>query len=102
MTQYRQGDVLVESVATVPPGAVAVARKDGRLVLAEGESTGHAHAIASRRAQMLERAGVLYLVLLARARLLHEEHGPITLPPGTYRVIRQREYHPEEIRLVAD
>jgi hypothetical protein len=24
--------------------------------------------------------------------LVHEEHDPIPMPPGTYRVVRQREY----------
>lgn len=36
------------------------------------------------------------------ATFVHQEHGPITLPPGNYRVQIQREYSPEEIRNVAD
>ena len=35
-------------------------------------------------------------------RLMHEEHAPITLPKGWYRVIRQREYVPGAVRVVAD
>ena len=31
-----------------------------------------------------------------------KEHGPITLPRGTYRVWQQREYSPEAIRIVMD
>jgi hypothetical protein len=36
------------------------------------------------------------------AALEHDEHDTITLPPGSYRIVRQREYAPEEIRYVAD
>jgi hypothetical protein len=99
---YRQGDVLIQRVESIPNEAKPVARKAGKVVLAEGESTGHAHAIASRHASLLGHAGAFYLLLLRRSVLRHEEHGPITLPPGAYRVLRQREYHPEEIRNVAD
>ena len=31
------------------------------------------------------------------ARLEHEEHAPITLPQGTYRVRRQRQLEPTDI-----
>jgi hypothetical protein len=41
-------------------------------------------------------------VLADSATVTHEEHGPITLPRGTYRVWRQREYSPEAIRVVRD
>ena len=36
------------------------------------------------------------------AAVTHDEHATIMLPPGAYRVIRQREYAPEEVRYVAD
>ncbi len=32
----------------------------------------------------------------------HEEHSPITLDSGTYRIGRQVEYSPEALRNVAD
>jgi hypothetical protein len=44
--QFRQGDVLVQRVTSIPEGDTAVARDNGRVVLAYGEVTGHAHAIA--------------------------------------------------------
>jgi hypothetical protein len=34
--------------------------------------------------------------------VIHEEHQPITLEPGIYRVWQQREYTPEAIRRVVD
>lgn len=99
---YRQGDVWIEPVDSVPQDAKKEARQNGRLILAEGEATGHAHAIAAHQAELRRGAQALYLVLLTRAWLRHEEHDPIELPPGKYLVRRQREYTPEEIRYVAD
>lgn len=45
---YRQGDVLVERVGLLPQKLTPVARENGRVILAHGEVTGHAHAIADR------------------------------------------------------
>lgn len=43
--QYRQGDVLVERVGPLPTDLTKIARENGRVILAHGEVTGHAHAI---------------------------------------------------------
>ncbi len=45
----RQGDVLVLEIDDIPKDARRVPRDDGRVVLAYGEVTGHAHAIRARR-----------------------------------------------------
>ena len=96
---YRHGDVLLDSVAAVPEGA----RPRPGVVLAYGEVTGHAHRVEPREAALLfEHEGDLYLRVSQEATLLHEEHRPIVLPPGSYRVWRQREYTPQEIRVVVD
>lgn len=50
---YRQGDVLVERVDSLPSRLTKVARENGRVILAHGEVTGHAHAIADRTTEML-------------------------------------------------
>lgn len=47
---YRQGDVGMQYVASLPAGAKPV-ENTGRIVLAYGEVTGHAHAIAAEEAQ---------------------------------------------------
>jgi len=97
---YRHGDVLVTQVESIPPDAV----KRPHLVLAEGEMTGHSHRIAEAgSAELLEFSQTVYLRVLAdTATLVHQEHGPITLPRGEYRIWRQREYSPREIRIVRD
>lgn len=100
---FRQGDVMVIRVDAIPAGAKPVTRDNGRIVLAYGEVTGHAHAIAEDEVTMLEvDGGIRYLDVQMDAFLRHEEHGTIPLAPGLYRVVRQREYSPEEIRNVAD
>ena len=73
-----------------------------RPVLAEGEVTGHAHRIADPASGRVFSVGPeLYLEVLGEsATIVHEEHGPITLPRGGYTVRIQREYSPEEIRAI--
>jgi hypothetical protein len=38
----------------------------------------------------------------APVALEHEDHDTIMIPPGTYQVVRQREYSPGAVRYVAD
>jgi hypothetical protein len=90
----------------IGPGA------DGAIVVAEGELTGHRHAfhdaVTMFRDEALARdiAGQLYIghvrVETPQARLLHEEHAPIALTQGTWRIRRQREMEPKDVRLIAD
>lgn len=112
--QYRQGDVLVTSPHTrrfeggprhAPKNLRPVAREKGRVVLAHGEVTGHAHAIADKGVVLFrdEKLNELFLSATSGGALEHDEHGTIAVPPvEKYPVIRQREYSPEAIRNVAD
>lgn len=96
--QLRQGDVLlVREYRDVPDGARPLPRTGGRVVLAEGEVTGHAHAIRSAGAALLEAGEERYLRVTSPVTLDHEEHAPIAVQPGIYRVVIQREYVPPEI-----
>lgn len=107
---YRQGDVLIVPLAehAVPATARTATgeRRDGRgrLVLALGEVTGHAHAIPGPGKLVRESgtSGPMLLHLPEGGRVVHEEHAPIGLPKGWYRVVRQREYVPGSVRVVAD
>lgn len=106
MMMFRQGDVLVRQISKIPDGATPKENK-GRIVLAYGEVTGHAHAIAEREAAeftMEAAAGAVrrFLSVVSEAVVQHEEHASIPLPPGFYEIVQQREYTPEEIRNVAD
>jgi hypothetical protein len=93
---YRQGDVLLVAVPGIPKDALRQRRK-GRLVLAEGEATGHAHAIAERDAREFRVGEERFVLVRSAAQLVHEEHATIDLPRGAYRVIIQREYEPAPI-----
>lgn len=99
---YRQGDILIIPVEDIPDTATPVKLDAGRAVLAYGEVTGHAHAIVEPvrfvEISQLER----YIEAHAAFRVQHEEHATVDVPAGKYRVVRQREYTPEAIRVVAD
>lgn len=105
----RQGDVLLIRVADLPKGAKDVTGEQ-RIVLAEGEVTGHAHAISdpltattpTGKARLWDAGAERYLQVLETVALQHEEHAAIPLDPGIYKIGHQREYSPEEIRRVAD
>jgi hypothetical protein len=104
--QYRQGDVLLERIPSLPKKLTKVAREGARLILAHGSATGHSHAVATPRCDLYTSAkepGVMFLdVRAAKAQLMHDEHDSIVLSKGAYRVSRQSEYSPETIRQVQD
>lgn len=94
--QYRQGDILLVKVESLPAQKKKIERENGRIILSHGEVTGHAHAISHPGAQLwqsqIKNVGSIYLELSETTELEHEEHGCITLEPGFYQVIRQREF----------
>jgi hypothetical protein len=98
---YRQGDVLIRRIDSLPKQK-AVKRENGQIL--EGEATGHVHRVDDlTKAEVLEVGDRLYLRVGAEGvRIIHEEHDAITLPPGDFEIVRQREYSPEAIRNVAD
>ena len=110
---FAQGDLLIERVVDIEPcGTVLTPDATGAMVLAEGELTGHRHTIFERvtmfRDDSLARevpAG-LYVghikVESGAATIRHQEHAPISLGEGTYRVRRQRELEPRDAVIVAD
>ena len=103
--QVRQGDVFVESVE-IPEerfnAGQIIPADNGRVILAYGEVTGHAHALPSGLVAMREIDGERYIHVRRPCFLRHEEHARIRLTGGYYKITRQREYTPEEIRNVAD
>ncbi len=113
--RYAQGDIVIERVEDRRMAGTPVERDaDGAVVLARGEVTGHRHAfyagnVAMFRDDALARdiPAELYVghirVRGEGAELRHEEHETITLPKGTYRVRRQREFDSlEAARVVED
>ena len=102
MKAFRQGDVLIVPVSKKKQGT-KVKRDNGRVILAYGEVSGHAHAILDKSVVMTEtKDDEVFIDVPDGATLTHEEHGTILLPSGVYEIKRQVEYTPEEIRVVAD
>ncbi|MGJ4950675.1 hypothetical protein [Bradyrhizobium sp. HKCCYLS20291] len=102
---WRQGDILIRRVDKIPDQAQRSPVPHG--ILAHGELTGHSHRLERPQSALLFQGAITLgeFFLDARragARIVHEEHGPIELPSGQYRVWRQREYAQREIRVVGD
>ena len=98
---YQQGDVLIKRIEEVD---LSKAEKLNHCILAEGEHTGHKHQTDRNKAILYMLTGIMYLKVLERAKILHEEHNPISLPEGLYKVDQVREYDHflEEARKVED
>lgn len=88
-----------------------VLREGGRVILAHGEVTGHAHAIVSKVATLYEseaqseealRLGTRILKAVRSVALTHEEHSTINIPSGTWGVRIQRQYEAGAFRRVED
>lgn len=105
MKMFRQGDVLIRQINEIPNDLVPVPKDQGRVILAYGEVTGHAHAVIGPvefLAADLQEMNERFLRVEQEAQVVHEEHDTIVLPPGNYEVVRQREYAPEAPVWVAD
>jgi hypothetical protein len=99
LRSYRQGDVLLVPCADIPVGACEEAVENGRVVLARGERTGHAHTMAADRVCYFRGSGSgsggsIRVAGPAPVDLTHQEHMRLAIPPGNYRVVQQREYQP--------
>lgn len=101
-TMYRQGDIMLVRVAQLPKGKKKT-RWGRKHVIALGEVTGHSHVLEGRSTIVEDELEQRFVAVLSDGGVLtHQEHGTIDIPPGTYKIERQREYSPEEIRNVAD
>lgn len=104
---YRQGDILVIAVDSIPADVQARKLEGGRITLAYGEVTGHSHQVAVKDMPAVKwfvsvKDDMQYLESAAPFRIEHQEHGALELPAGAYAVIRQVEYTPSQLRRVAD
>jgi len=112
---YRQGDVLL--IPSVIPGTAAPETPEPRgVVLALGESSGHAHVLDPVDCETVTWADAGKIVrrglrVIRETSLRHtnadgsltQEHGTIIVPPGNYLVIIQREaLADDEVRAVED
>lgn len=125
---YRQGDVVIIPTALAKKDFNGGKRNS--LVLKEGEATGHKHEVVGEGVMVLERPThhgwrdrdglsdemerlgfsadngvldeVLYLTAENDFKVVHPEHGTLTMRKGNYLVFSQREYDEERDRRVRD
>lgn len=115
MKTLRQGDVLLRPTTKRPSAQAKTITDHGRVILAYGEVTGHAHvAVADlpvtnnpdpvAPCELFEEPdGTRLLVVRRPSSLVHDEHDRIGLDAGsTYEVIRQCEWSLDDVRQVAD
>lgn len=120
--QTRQGDVLMLPTTKAVEKRKRMRNEGGRVILAHGEVTGHAHAIDGTTASlylddstiaapdvmpMLALAGGLpgdrLLIARKTTALKHEEHDQHALRKGEKRIVRiQRQYQWGRSQRVAD
>lgn len=105
--QYAlHGDVVIVRVESVPQ-AFAEMDQDTTKTLAEGEASQHYHRLFGGEVDVRidpKDRSVRHLRVIETTALKHQEHLPITLPPGDYVTRIQKEYDPFEklTRKVAD
>lgn len=87
---FAQGDLLIEKMADIhPSGCMLAPDENGAVILAEGELTGHRHAIFDRVSMFRDEAlardipSGLYVGHISVAEgttsICHQEHQSITL-----------------------
>ena len=101
INQHQQGDVALTSVEVSWPikSAYENRKKVQSVILAEGEQTGHNHVleaftlnVATQErvpafVELFSYQGTDYVVVPEKtiAVVTHQEHEPISVPPGIYR-----------------
>ena len=106
--QAAQGDMLITKIDHLPKNVTPLKLENDVYVLAHSE-TGHHHVVDPRHVQVYEAANdsfVSYMVVEHPTALKHlrsfDTHAPVSIPAGTYRINRQREYTAEGFRRAAD
>jgi hypothetical protein len=127
--KYQQGDVLLVAVTEPIESDIRSeckietgGDKDGKVILALGEATGHHHRFELNKLDLgvmvstvheryggyggsgYRRGASYYLIEGGPATLYHEEHNPLTVPPGLYRrtIIREYDHISNSFREVLD
>ena len=127
--KYQQGDVLLVAITKRVESDIRSeckietgGDKDGKVILALGEATGHHHRFELNKldpdvtiSTLHEKYGrywksgyrrdpSYFLVEGGPATLYHEEHNPLTVPPGLYRrtIIREFDHISNSFREVLD
>lgn len=107
-----QGDFIIIRVNELPDEIYPCEQKDGVWVVAHSE-TGHNHVMEATNVEMFkvelkddDVVFELYLNVKEETSVEHmrsyDTHEALSVPPGTYKIRRQREYTSEGWRRAAD
>ena len=105
---YQQGDVLIESVKSIPKNANKIKPDSSNgHILAKEDATSNTHKIVDISvSNLFKQENKMFLNVKKNtiAKLSHDEHKPIYIESGNYVVRKVREYDPFEkiIRDVMD
>ncbi len=111
--QLRQGDVFIEPIEDLDMNEMEeIPRDNGRVILAYGEVTGHAHALTDDGIKLYQHKNhedlkkknepYLYLVVNNDTALSHEEHPDVPITKGKYKIAHQYQYTMREVQPVLD
>jgi len=101
---YRHGDVVIRKINKLPKNSKQISERP----LAYGEVTGHSHRVIVKDKTKIrfyeDDEGRIYFKLETPAKVIHEEHKPITLNSGIYttKIIREYDYIEETINEIKD
>lgn len=93
--QFQQGDVLFTKIDRLPKDIIPVNKNVRGYVLAEGEATGHAHVVKQDVFLYADKETdneILYINSDTGFVVQHEEHKPLFLDKGIYRVDKVQEF----------
>jgi hypothetical protein len=104
-----QGDVIIKPVNEFPVNIEKSKDEDGKYIIAHSE-TGHHHAIDLQKGLYVYDQDEFFSYIDNKTdnviELKHyrsfDRHKTIGIPPGKFKVIRQREYTPEGFRRAID
>jgi hypothetical protein len=108
MEWIQQGDVRIKPIDKLPEGCVQVKGDIRGHVFAEGEATGHYHAVRDALevgvSKLYSLDGKLYFENEKNVTIEHQEHDIIEIPTGSWEISRVFEYDhfTEELKEVAD
>lgn len=76
-----------------------IERVNGRIIVAEGEREGHVHTIETPDEAVTAFRHFKGAMLLdvrggTQVKVDHQQHDSLTLPPGVYKTVQQRESNP--------
>lgn len=110
-----QGDFIILRIDSLPTGLEKIPAVNNQIVVAHSE-TGHNHVAVLDRPDAVtafKKSGTkesdlfeLFLNVSEETRIEHlrsfDTHETLVVPPGQYKIMRQREYTPEGFRRAQD